>query len=152
MGNDFVTNNTDTYISGIIKQGIFNPETQDVTVTQENPIILEEFSTRDINPIPTADDNEIGFSCLYCDENIIAKKLIIDTNAKLSGGNIFISRFQLTENIWEIVFGTNEFVPHLHIETEHEISDNDFSLFPGESVHITFYGVKDNPEFKLTTK
>ncbi len=152
VGKDFISNNTNQYVYGVLKQGVIYPELNKIEVLKEENIRLEEFSTAEYEPIGENDPNLIEFSCLYGDDNIIAKHIEVGDNVRCTGEQILVSRFQLSESVWEVIFSANEFVPNLHIETEHNISDNDFSIFPGETVRVSFTGITDAPEFKLSIK
>ncbi|MBQ7258185.1 MAG: hypothetical protein IJS60_10905 [Abditibacteriota bacterium] len=151
VGCDFISNNTNQYVYGVLKQGVIYPDVNEIEVLREEKIRLEEFSTAEYEPIGDCDTNLIKFSCLYSDDNIVAKHIEIGDNVRCTGEQILVSRFQLSESVWEVILSSNEFIPNLHIETEQNISDNDFSIFPGETVRVTFTGITDGLDFKLTT-
>ena len=150
VGYDFISNNTSDYLYATLKQGVLDPEYNEIKVFKEENIKLNEFSRFKYEPINNNDSNLIEFACLYSGENIIGKYLIIGEDENINPGNILLSKFKISESVWKIIFTSNEFVPNLHIDTYHNITDNDFSIFPGETVQVTFSGITDEPKFKLT--
>ena len=147
VGECFISNNSEKYIHGTLKQGILEIEGNNLDLFNEEKISMPEFSNIDILPPPPSE--EISFSCLYGGENIIDKKLYVNTE-NILGGNLLVSKFQLNETTWEVIFSSNEYIQGLHIETDQEISINNFDIFPGETVEVIFSFVTDQPDFKVS--
>lgn len=151
VGNDFIANNTNNYIGGTLSLGYLNPVSGSCDIISEEKITVREFETVSYTGMPKEKEKEIAFANLWMGKNIIAKNIVYGKNTSFKKADIMLSKFQIDENTWEILFTSKDFVPNLNIITENQISDNNFSIFPGETVCITFFNISGEPEFSLKT-
>lgn len=151
VGNDFIANNTNNYISGTLSLGYLSPISGNCDIISEEKITVREFETLSYKGMPQKKENEIAFANLWIGRNIIAKNIVYSKNTSFRKADIMLSKFQIDETTWEILFTSKDFVPNLNIITENQISDNNFSIFPGETVCITFFNISEEPEFSLKT-
>lgn len=150
-GKDFITNNTDIYIYGTLSIGHLDPLNNNINIISEEEISVSEFQNHIFPEIPAPKDDEITFANVWSQKNIIAKYIKYGKNVRFSKANVIITRFQINENTWEILFSSNEFIPALKIDTEDHIDMNNFSIFPGETVPVIFSNIKDTPQFTIKT-
>ncbi|MBQ0104709.1 MAG: hypothetical protein KBT47_01575, partial [Armatimonadetes bacterium] len=151
IGTDFISNNTNQYIAGTLSQGYIDPVSNNIDIISETEITVGEFQTIPFTDCTEQQDDRISFVNLWHNSNIIAKKIYIGKNTEFRKSSVLVSRFQTDENTWEILFSSNEYIPNLCIITEDEISKNNFDIFPGETVKVTFTNISGEPDFQLKT-